>query len=200
MIYLQKYQLKKKVWPLHRQLGHLLHCCLVSKLWLTLWNLLDWSTPGFPDLHYCLGCAQTHVHCVGDAILLSHYLSPPSPIFSLWQHQSLSTSQIFSACGHSIGASVSALVLPMNIQDWFPLGMTDLISLLSKELSRVFTCTTLWKHQFFSTQLLYGPTLTSVHGYWENQSFDLDFVSKVTSLLFSSLCFSRLFFQGANSF
>ena len=54
--------------------------------------------------------------------------------------------------GQSIGTSASALVLPMNIHGWFPLGLTDLISLQSKGLSRVFSSTTIWKHQFFSTQ------------------------------------------------
>ena len=54
--------------------------------------------------------------------------------------------------GQSIGASVSALVLPTNIHGWFPLGLTDLISLQSKGLSRVFSSITIWKHQFFSIQ------------------------------------------------
>ena len=51
--------------------------------------------------------------------------------------------------GHSVGTSASASIPPMNIQDWFPLGLTDLISLQSKELSRIFSSTTVWKHQFF---------------------------------------------------
>ena len=55
--------------------------------------------------------------------------------------------------GQSTGASASALVLPMNIQDWFPLGWTGWISLQSKGLSRVFSNTTVQKHQFFSAQL-----------------------------------------------
>ena len=62
-------------------------------------------------------------------------------------------SQFFTSGGQSIGASASASVLPMNIQDWFPLGWTGWISLLSKGLSRVFSNTTVQKHQFFSTQL-----------------------------------------------
>ena len=62
-------------------------------------------------------------------------------------------SQFFTLSGQSIGASASASVLPMNIQDWFPLGQTDWISLQSKGLSRVFSNTTVQKHQFFSTQL-----------------------------------------------
>ena len=62
-------------------------------------------------------------------------------------------SQFFTSGGQSIGVSASASVLPMNIQDWFPSGLTGLISLQSKGLSRVFSSTTVQKHQFFSTQL-----------------------------------------------
>ena len=61
-------------------------------------------------------------------------------------------SQLFASVGQSIGASASVSVLPMNIQDWFPLGSTGLMSLQSKGLSRVFSNTTVWKHQFFGTQ------------------------------------------------
>ena len=62
-------------------------------------------------------------------------------------------SQYFPSRGQSIGISTSASVLPMNIQDWFPLGLTGLISLQSKGLSRVFSNTTVQKHQFFIAQL-----------------------------------------------
>ena len=65
---------------------------------------------------------------------------------------SFAMSQFFTSGGLSIGVSALALVLPMNIQDWFPLGLTGLISLLSKALSRVFSSITVWKHQFFGTQ------------------------------------------------
>ena len=65
---------------------------------------------------------------------------------------SFQMSQFFSSGGWSIGASASASVLPMNIQDWFPLGLTGLISLLSKGLSRVFSSTTVQKHQFVGAQ------------------------------------------------
>ena len=80
-------------------------------------------------------------------------------------------SQLFTSGGHSIRASTSASVLPINIQDWFPLGLTCLISLQSKRLSRV-----LQTPQFESISCLalslYGPTLTSIHDYWKNHSFD----------------------------
>ena len=66
---------------------------------------------------------------------------------------SFSTNQFFTSGGQSTEVSASASVLPMNIQDWFPLGWTAWISLLSKGLSRVFSNTTVQKHQFFSAQL-----------------------------------------------
>ena len=85
---------------------------------------------------------------------------------------SFQISWFFESGGPNIGVSASASILPMNIQDWLPLGLTGLISLQSKELSRVFSNATVQKHQFFSVQLLYGPTLTSIHDYWKNNSFD----------------------------
>ena len=81
-------------------------------------------------------------------------------------------SQFFPSGGQSFGISASTSVLPMNIQDWFPLGWTGWISLLSKELSRVFSNTTVQKHQFFGAQLFYSPNLTSIHDCWKNYSFD----------------------------
>ena len=67
--------------------------------------------------------------------------------------ESFPTSQLFAWGGQSIGVSAAASVLPMNIQDWFTSEWTGWISLQSKELSRVFSNTTVQKHQFFSTQL-----------------------------------------------
>ena len=76
----------------------------------------------------------------------SHLLSFPAS-------GSFPVSQFFASGGQSIGISASASVLPMNIQDWFPLGWTSWVSLQSKGLSRVFSNTTVQKHQFFGTQL-----------------------------------------------
>ena len=104
------------------------------------------STPGFPVHHQLTKLAQTPVHWVGDAIQPSHRLSSPSPAFSLSQHQGLFQSL---SGGQSIGALASASVLPMNIQDWFPLGLTGLTSLQSKGLSRVFSNIIVKRHQFF---------------------------------------------------
>ena len=86
---------------------------------------------------------------------------------------SFQISQFFASGGQSIGVSASTTVLPMNIQDWFPLEWTGWISLQYKGLSRVFSNTTVQKHQFFGAQLFfYSPTLTSIHDYWENNSLD----------------------------
>ena len=81
-------------------------------------------------------------------------------------------SWLFTSGGQSIGASASVSVLPMNIQDWFPLGLTGLISLSSKGLSGVFSSTTVQKHQFFSVQLSLWSN-SHIHTWLlENHSFD----------------------------
>ena len=94
--------------------------------------------------------------------------------------ESFPMSQFFASCGQSIGAS--AWILPMNVQDWFPLEMNGLISLQSKGLSTVFFNTSRDSQVFSPTpqferinslafSLLYGPALTSIHDSWENNSF-----------------------------
>ena len=125
---------------------------LLSQIWLC--DPMDYSTPGFPILHYFPEFAQSHVHWVSDAIQPSHSFLPPfPPSLSLSQHRGLfQWSWLFASGGQSMGASTSASVLPLNIQGWFPLGLTGLISLLSKGLSRVYSSTTVWKHQLFGIQ------------------------------------------------
>ena len=94
-------------------------------------------------------------------IILSSFV-PLSCLQSLPASGSFPVSLFFASDGQNIGASAS--VLPMNIQGWFPLGLSGLISLLSKGLSRVFYSTTVQKHQFFGMlSLLYGPTRTFIH-------------------------------------
>ena len=98
-------------------------------------------------------------------------------------------SQFFTSAGQSTEASASASVLPMNIQDWFPSGLTGLISLQSKRLSRVFSNTTVQKHQFFCTQ--FSLWSKSYHPYMTiRKTIALTrrtFVGKVMSLLFNIL-------------
>ena len=126
---------------------------------------------------------------LSNHLILCHPLLPPSTFPSIG---SFPMSQFFALGGQSIGVSASASVLPMNIQDWFPLGWTGWISLQSKGLSRVFFNTTVQKHQilqgsaFFIVQLSHphmttGKTIALTR--WT-------FVGKVMSLLFSIL--SRL--------
>ena len=126
--------------------------CLVAKSRLTLWDPMDCNTPGFPVLHYLPEFAQTHVHRVGWCYpTISSFVIPFSFCpQSFPESESFPMSQHFTSGDHSIGTSAS--VLPMNIQDWFPLGLTGLISLLSKQLSKVFSNTTVQKCQFFGAQ------------------------------------------------
>ena len=102
---------------------------------------------------------------------ISSFVIPFSCLQSFPESRSFPMSWLFASGGQSIGVSTSASVLPMNIQGWFPLWLTGLISLLSKGLSRVFSSTTVWKYQFSTLSFLYGPPLTSVHDYWKNHSF-----------------------------
>ena len=111
------------------------------------------STPALLVLHYLLEFASAHVHWVIqpsiDAIPSSHPVSPFSCLPSFPALESLPVSWLFTSGDLNIVTSAS--VLPMNIQV-FPLGLTGLISLLSKGLSRVFSNTTVQRHQFFSIQ------------------------------------------------
>ena len=136
--------------PIQNNLNIKLNNCfrLVAKSCLTLCNPMDYSTPNFPVLHSLLSFAQTHVHWVGDC-----FFSCPQSFFS--RIRVFSNETAFQSGGQKSGASPSASVLPINIQGWFLLGLTGWISLLSKELSRVFSNTTVQKHQFFGAQ----PTL-----------------------------------------
>ena len=110
--------------------------------------------PGFPVLHYLSGFAQTHIHWVSDAIQQSHPLVSPSPSsLNLSQHQGpLQGVNSSHQMAKLLELLASALVLPMNSQIWFPLGLTGLTSFQSKGLSRIFSSSTIRKHQFFSTQ------------------------------------------------
>ena len=137
-----------------------------------------------PPVHHQLPePTQTHVHWVGDAIQPSHPpLSPSPPALNLYQHQGLFKWVSSASGGHNIGVSALTLVLPMNTQDWSPLGWTGCISLQSKGLSRVFSYTTvqiLWRSAFFIVQLSHsymttGKTIALTRG---------TFVDKVMSTM-----------------
>ena len=120
----------------------------------------DWSdlaaaaAAGLPVHHQLPEFTQTHVHRVGDAIQPSHPLASPSPPApNLSQHQSFPMSQLFTWGGQSARVSALASFFPKNTQGWSPLEWTGWISLQSKRLLRVFSNTTVQKHQFFGAQL-----------------------------------------------
>ena len=148
---------------------------------------MDCGTPGFPIPYNLLGFAQVPVHCISDIIQPSQPLSSPSPsAFNLSQHHYLF--QLFTVGGQSIGDSASPSVLLMNIQGWFPLRLTGLISLLSKGISIVFSSTTIGKHQFFSSAFfmvhLSQPCMTT----GKTMTLTIQtFVGKVMSLFFNTL-------------
>ena len=131
----------------------ILCCCSVTKSCLTLQpHRLQ---------HIRLPCPSPSPRACSNSGPLSRWCHPTisfsvTPFSSCFQSFAASgsfpASQFFTSGGQSIGASASALVLPVNIQDWFPLGFTGLICLQSKGPSIVFSNTTVWKHQFFSAQ------------------------------------------------
>ena len=144
---------------------------------------MDYSTSGFPVLHYLLEFAQTHVYWVSDAIQPSRSLSSPSPpTFNLSQHQDLfkwlsSSHQVAKV----LGVFTSTSLLPLNTQDWSPLGWTGWISLQSKGLFKSLLqhhsskASILWFSAFFLVQLSHpymttGKTiaLTRWTFFWQN--------------------------------
>ena len=141
---------------------------------------MNCNTPGFPVLHYLPEFAQTHVHWMSDAIQPSHPLSSASPpALSLSQHQGL-----FQWVGSSHQV---AKVLELQFQHqsfqwifgWFPLGVTSL---------ECFPAPQFESFNFSALNVLYGPSLTSIHDYWKNHNFDyMDLCGKVLSLLFNIL-------------
>ena len=155
-----------------------------------LCNPMDCSTPGFPVLYYLPDFSQTHAHWIGDAIQPSHPLSPPSPpaLQSFPPSGSFSVSLFFAGGGQRIGVSASASVFPINIQDWFPLGWTGWISLLSKGLSSLLQhhsskASILRCLAFFMVQLSH-PYMTTGKAIALTRR---TFVGKVVSLLFNML-------------
>ena len=130
------------------------YCCSVAQLCPTLCDRhgrqhIRSPCPSRPPRVCPSSCPLNwwgHLTISSSVALFSFCLQsfPPSRSFPM--------SLLFTLGGQSIGASASASVLPMSIQGWFPLGLTSLISLQSKEFSTVFSSTTIWKHQFFNIQ------------------------------------------------
>ena len=146
----------------------------VAQLCLTLCDPTERSTRGFPVHHQLSESTQTHVCHVGDASQPSHLLSSPSPpAFNLSQHQGLFQWISSSHPGdQSIGASASASVLPINIQDWFPLGWLA-GSPCSPRDSQESSPTPQFKSINSSAlSFLHSPTLTFIHDHWKKHSSD----------------------------
>ena len=124
----------------------------LSHVWL---SATPWTEAGQAPLSFTISWSLLRFMSI-ELVILSNHLSSVTPFSSCSQSfpalESFPMSWLFTSGDQSIGASASPSVLPMNIQDWFPLGLIGLISLLSKGLSRVFSDTTIQKHQFFSTQ------------------------------------------------
>ena len=123
-------------------------CCSVTQSCLTLWNPLDCNMPSFPlaqSLSICSNSCMLSQWC--HPIISSSVIPFSSCLQSVPASRSFPMSWLFTSGGQSIGVSASASVLPMNIQDWSPLGWTCWITLLSKRLSGVFSNTAFWKHQ-----------------------------------------------------
>ena len=122
-------------------------------------DTMNCSTPG---LHFDHQLAESLKPMSIELVMQSNHLFLCSPLLLLPKYfpasGSLPMSQLFASDGQNIGVSVSTSVFPVNTQDWYPLGWTGWISLQSKGLSRVFSSTTVQKHQFFGTQLFYSPT------------------------------------------
>ena len=152
---------------------------------------MDCSTPGFPVLHHLPEISQVHIYWVSDVIQPSHPVTSFSCSQSFPASGSFQISQFFASGGQSIGVSASASVLPMNIQDWSPLGLTGWIFVQSKGLSSLLQhysskASILQPSAFFIVQLSH-PYLTT------GKTIALTrwtFIGKVMSLLFNML--SRL--------
>ena len=143
---------------------------LLSRIWFfaTPWTTACQASLS-PTPRACSNSCPSHQWC--HPTISSSVVPFFSRLQSFPASGSFPVSQLFASGGQSIGVSASASVLPMNIQGWFSLGWTGWV-LQSKDLSRVFSKTTVQKHQFFGTQLFYSPTFTSIHDYWKNHSFD----------------------------
>ena len=136
----------------------------------TLCDPMNCSTPDLPVHHKLPEFTHTHAHQVG--MPSSHHIPFSSCPHSLPASGSFPLSQLFAWGGQSIGVSASASVLPMNTQDFSPLGWTGWISLQSKGLSRVFSNTTFKSINFSALSFLHSPTLTYIYDHWKNHSLD----------------------------
>ena len=150
------------------------YCCSVAKSCPTLRDLTDCSTPGFPVHHHIpLGaCSNSRpLSQWWHPIISSSVIPFSSRLQSFPASGSFPMSQFFASGGQSIGVSASASVLPMNIQDWFPLGLSGLISLQSKTVYFLSCCWALIIHSYSSiTFLSQSLIITMIPKRWEGRN------------------------------
>ena len=162
--------------------------CSVTESCLAVCHPMDWSMQGFPVLHCLPEFAQINVHSVRDSIQPSYPVIPSTSCpESFPSSGSFPRNRLFASGGQSICVSASASVLTMNIQSWFHLGLTGLISLLSKGLSRLFSSTTYESVNSLALNHFYGPTVISYMTTGKAIALTIWTVSKVVSLLFNML-------------
>ena len=150
------------------------HCCFQFlsrvQLFATPWTAAHQAPCPSPSPGACSHSCPLSWWC--HPTISSSVVPFSSRLQSFTASGSFPMSQFFASGDHSTGASALASVLPMNIQDWFPLGLTGLISLQSNGLSWTFPMPHFKSFNSSVLCLLYGPTLTSIHNYWKNHSFD----------------------------
>ena len=157
--------------------------CLITMLHLTFSDLMGFSIPGCSISHNLFKFTSIELvklpnHIILCLVLLFCLQSFPSS-------RSFPMSQLFASGDESTGTWALVSVLPMKIQDWLTLELTGFDSLQVSGFSTVFSSSTIWKHQFFTTQFPYGPALTSVH---EAIALTIrTFAGKVMSLPFNML-------------
>ena len=165
------------IWlPIDHHLSVLLHTKKSSTSVQFSWSAMSNSLRPHGLQHARPPCPSPAPRVYSDSCPLSWWCHPTTsssviPFSSRLQSfpasGSFLMSQFFTSSSQSIGVSALISVLPMNSQDWFSLGWTGWISLQSKGLSRVFSNTTVKKHQFLVLNFLYSPTLTSILNHWK---------------------------------
>ena len=154
----------------------------VTPLYLTLYDHMNCSTPGFPIHYQLLELAQTSCPLSQwcHSIISSSIITFSSCLQSFPASRSFPVNQFFTFGEQITGASAS--VLPMNIQDWFPLGLTGLSPCCPRDSQGSFPTPQFKSIDSSALSFLYGPTLTYLHDFWRNPSFDsMDFVSNVSA-------------------
>ena len=187
----------EKTWRILKKTKNRTTVSSVAQSCSTLCNPTDCSMPGFSVHHQLPELAQIHVHRVSDAIQPSYPLS--SPFSSCLQpspaSESFLSSQLFTSGGQSITASASALILPMNIQDWFPWGLTGWISLQSKGLKSLllhhsWKASILQHSAFYLVQLSHPYMTTGNSVIWLLGIYSEKIILQKDTLMFTAALFT----------